>query len=218
MAGMHIVKQGECLSTIALQYGFADYRRIYDHARNSSLRSKRPNPNLLYPGDQVFIPDHDVKLLDKTTDQLHRFTRKSQTVQLRIRIDDERGEPFRDHRYRLNVEDQAVEGRTDGQGLMEQEIAVNACYGEITLWVEEESTEVPYTWTLEIGDLDPIAEIAGIEARLNNLGFGCGPVDGILGDRTEEALENFQQRHRLDVTGKPDSDTRHKLLELHDGE
>lgn len=52
----HTVKAGECLSSIAASYGFRDYRTICDHPSNAAFRAKRPNPNLIYPGDVVMIP------------------------------------------------------------------------------------------------------------------------------------------------------------------
>ena len=53
----HMVKEGECLDSIALDHGFADWRTIYDHPKNTDLRSKRPDPNVIHPGDKLFIPD-----------------------------------------------------------------------------------------------------------------------------------------------------------------
>ena len=57
MATTHIVKRGENLPMIAKKYGFHDWKTIYDHPNNREFRKKRPNPNLILPGDQLFIPD-----------------------------------------------------------------------------------------------------------------------------------------------------------------
>ncbi len=54
---IHIVKAGESLSSIARQYGFLDWRPVYNHGSNATLRGLRPNPSLIRPGDQVAIPD-----------------------------------------------------------------------------------------------------------------------------------------------------------------
>ena len=51
MATLHTVVQGEHLSRIAKQYGFTDYRVIWEHRRNAALRGKR-NPNVLFPGGE----------------------------------------------------------------------------------------------------------------------------------------------------------------------
>jgi nucleoid-associated protein YgaU len=53
----HFVQQGECLSRIARRYGVREWRVVWDSPENEQLRAKRQNPNVLYPGDVVVIPD-----------------------------------------------------------------------------------------------------------------------------------------------------------------
>ena len=50
-----------------------------------------------------------------------------------------------------------------------------------------------------------------IQEALRDKGYNPGPVDGIMGDRTEEALRNFQQANNLPATGLMDSKTAEKL-------
>ena len=73
MSETHEVKAGESLATIAERYGFGDWRKIFDHPANEKLRSKRPDPTLLPPGDKVFIPDKIQSTEAKSTDQSHTF-------------------------------------------------------------------------------------------------------------------------------------------------
>src|ERR1051325_8947818 len=56
----HVVKKGESLSTIARQYGHSDWKAIYDHPANAGFKKKRPNPNVIHPGDVVVIPDKPI--------------------------------------------------------------------------------------------------------------------------------------------------------------
>jgi hypothetical protein len=53
----HVVKRGENLTAIARKYGIPDWRTIYNHPNNRAFRIRRPDPNLILPGDQLFIPD-----------------------------------------------------------------------------------------------------------------------------------------------------------------
>ena len=68
MAKYHAVKQGEYLSMIAKQYGFASHSIIWDHEKNADLRAKRKNPSVLFPDDQVFIPDKVTKNVSISTE------------------------------------------------------------------------------------------------------------------------------------------------------
>jgi hypothetical protein len=52
----HVVKPGDTLSGIARRYGVKSWQELYYHPSNASFRSKRPNPDLIFPGDQVNIP------------------------------------------------------------------------------------------------------------------------------------------------------------------
>lgn len=56
MAMMHTIKAGENLISIAKAYGISDWRTIYNDPGNNAFRVKRPNPNLVYPGDRLLIP------------------------------------------------------------------------------------------------------------------------------------------------------------------
>jgi hypothetical protein len=57
MPTTHIVQRGENLTVIARKYGIPDWRTIYNHPNNTAFRKKRPDANLILPGDQLFIPD-----------------------------------------------------------------------------------------------------------------------------------------------------------------
>ena len=55
---VHVVKQGECLSSIAHACGFASYKPVYEHADNADFRKKRPDPAVIFPGDEIAIRNH----------------------------------------------------------------------------------------------------------------------------------------------------------------
>jgi hypothetical protein len=42
-----------------------------------------------------------------------------------------------------------------------------------------------------------------IQASLTNLGYDPGPVDGVMGQRTAEAISQYQYSNRLPVDGRP---------------
>jgi LysM repeat protein len=53
----HTVKSGETLSGIARHYGLPSWQALYNDPSNEAFRKKRSNPNLIFPGDQINIPD-----------------------------------------------------------------------------------------------------------------------------------------------------------------
>jgi hypothetical protein len=60
-----IIKQGECLTTIALARGFVP-QTIWDHPDNAELKELRHTHQALLPGDRVVIPDLEEKNLPVT--------------------------------------------------------------------------------------------------------------------------------------------------------
>lgn len=214
MAEWYVVQQGDCLSSLAKQYGLANWRQIYDAPENADFRRTRPDPNVIQPGDNVFIPDIVVANNGAATDLLHKYQLNRDRTKLRIVVADEDGKPYAQHRYELRVNKSVLKGVTNGQGLVETEIDATAEAGELKVWWEDGPTR-HCRWTLQIGHLDPVEHLSGVQARLNNLAFESGPVDGIMGPLTRGAVKRFQVKHGLVVDGIPGPITKGKLKELH---
>ncbi|HKU97778.1 MAG TPA: hypothetical protein VJR58_20985 [Vineibacter sp.] len=56
MGAEYIVKKGDNLTKIAHDHGFDDWRTIYNSPENAGFKAKRPDPNLIFPGDKIMIP------------------------------------------------------------------------------------------------------------------------------------------------------------------
>jgi hypothetical protein len=206
---IHTVVKGECLSKIAAASGLT-WQQLWNDDRNKELRKKRKNPNILCPGDKVFVPDKSrpsvpVQLGGTTT--VVRRRKGYRTLELRV-LDDQ-GAPVANADYTLTPDGaDALTGRTDGDGVLRQDLPVA---------VESASLEVgDLHFGLEIGHLSPLdgtddGGVAGAQARLSNLGYRPGPIDGILGPLTAAALRVFQSDEGLAVTGKLDDPTRTRL-------
>ena len=217
--GYYQVQEGDCLSSIAKANGFADYQTIYQRPENADFRQKRPNPNIICPGDILFIPDLETKDISKGTDQQHVMKVKRPQVQLRLCLKDDQHQPYKGVKYHLRVGFNEYDGSTDGAGMVEQDIEADATDGEITIYPGGGSTpDQGYTFELQLGDLDPVDAMSGVDARLINLGFGPPDAEVPLSDddRTE-ALKAFQDKFGLDVTGELTDETKSKLQESHDG-
>ncbi len=218
MSTHHIVHQGDHLSGIAKQYGFSDYRTIWLHPQNAALREERHNPNVIFPGDRVFIPDKDEKQELRPTDQRHRFQVEKPKLQLHLVLEDQYERPLAKVRCALHVDGETRQLTTDRRGLIKQDITAEAQIGHVIVSsVETPINEVPIP--IKIGHLDPEKTVSGQRARLNNLGYFAGPEE----DRTEEenqaqfvsAIEEFQCDEGLTVDGKCGPRTQAKLKEVH---
>ena len=203
----HTVIQGQSIASIAQEYGFTEWRKIFDHPENASLRKKRPQAEILFPGDEVFIPDKELQEYPAATDKRHRFVAlKPKAAKLQITVKDVEDKPIAGKAYKLTLDETLIfNGTTDGNGKLEVEIPVTAKEGML----EIENYKLP----VRVSHLDPIDEITGIQGRLHNLGYDCGPIDGALSDKTIEALTAFQQDVGLSATGDLDDATRNKIKE-----
>ncbi|MEP1216694.1 MAG: peptidoglycan-binding domain-containing protein [Marinobacter sp.] len=54
--------------------------------------------------------------------------------------------------------------------------------------------------------------VSDVQRRLNGLGYNAGPVDGLMGGKTMEALRSFQKDVGLAVTGAIDAETSMALI------
>lgn len=57
MSTPYTVQSGDWLQKIAEQHGFESWRDLYYHEDNAEFRRLRPDPDKIYPGDVVMIPD-----------------------------------------------------------------------------------------------------------------------------------------------------------------
>lgn len=216
MSQVHIVIQGECLSSIAKKYGFKNWKTIYEHPENKNLKEKRSTPNILFPGDRIIIPDKSLKQVDLETNGKYKIKIKTQKIQFRIYLKDRKAQPIANKKYELMIDNRTFYGTTGSKGLIEREISEDADIGYLIVEINELPYGEKYSWKIKIGNLDPAEENSGIQARLNNLGFYCGTVDGIIGQKTKDALKAFQQSYNIEPTGEIDNTTKKKIEEIHD--
>ncbi len=76
-----------------------------------------------------------------------------------------------------------------------------------------ETNNFDYPEILKYGDAGTVVQ--EMQAKLNALGYPCGKTDGIFGDKTLEAVTNFQTQKRLLVDGEAGPETLGKLHECY---
>ena len=216
MAGYYTIDQGDCLANITERFGFSSYRTVWNHPKNAELRERRPNPNVLCPGDVIYIPERETKTTNHSTDAKHGFIVRKPVVVLRIVVQDEDGKPIGSANYRLVVGIESFEGTTGNDGTIEHPIAPDLQSAVLDFrYRKPNGVTTHQSWNLKLGHLDDVAAPTGIQARLNNLGFDCGLVDGVIGPKTEAAIRGFQQWAGLDVDGVAGPQTQEELKSSH---
>lgn len=207
--GDYEVGPGECMSSIALDKGYY-WRTIWDHPPNSELKSIRKDPNVLMPKDLVTLPQKREKQESGATEMRHRFVRRGEPSRFRFQAKVE-DEPLRNSPYVLTVDGKKQEGVTDAEGWIEVELPGNAHSGELVITCEGQE----YRFMLNLGQMEPISEVIGVQKRLKNLGFPPGPIDGKMGPKTRSAIAQFQKSQSMEATGELDEATRQKLQKAH---
>lgn len=210
--GEYVVKQGDCIESIAQKHGLF-WQTIWNHPENLELKKANRDANALLPGDRVFIPSIQIKKETAATDTRHRYRRKGVPSKMRIVFKDEEDKPRAGIRYVLKLDGVLESGKTNNEGAVEYAIKPDASIGKLTLECEDGIEE----YEVQLGFVDPVTEVSGIQERLANLGFSSGPADGELGPITQDALRTFQKAEGIKDTGEPDQQTLQKLESEHTG-
>lgn len=117
-------------------------------------------------------------------------------------------------KYRCDLEGTITDGVLDKDGGLQIPNAHLASTGLLEVWCFGQHNE-PLEWALELDTLIEAETLAGIQSRLNNLGYKAGPVDGVMGAKTKTATRNFQSANQLAVDGDPGPKTTRKLTDRH---
>jgi len=206
----YIVRPGDYLSKIAHAHGFSDWHTIYDDSSNAAFRRLRPNPNLIYPGDSLNIPERPARTLPAPAGARTRFSTHRHDDHLELLLRDFRGEPLRSVPCRLSVDGVASDVTADGDGRLSCDIARG---------VEDVRVDVAgVTLVLRIGHMNPMDNtddngVSGIKGRLYNLGYYNGPLDGRHDDLTASAISAFERDNGMTETGEVSGALKEKLHE-----
>ena len=205
----YTVKQGDSIPGIACKQGLP-CEKIWDHPKNAALKERRKDPNVLFPGDTVFVPEKEERQEPGETEKRHQFRCRSRTTWLKVRFLN-KGEPRANEPFVLDIEGILESGKLDGGGKLEVKIPADAKEATVFLGVHPKQEK----YLLKIGHLDPLETIQGIKKRLSNLGFFLTTEGNDLDALTEAALATFQEKHGLQVKGQIDESTKRKMEEGH---
>ncbi len=212
MGSFFVVKGGDHVSKIAKKFGFRSFRSVWDDPANATLRQTRSNPNVLLPGDSIFIRDKQDRDEPADTGKRHTFFTIVPSLKLRIVVKDRFDVPLGGQVGTLDVDGDARQVTTAGDGLIERAIPVDAEGGELDI--------LGAALVVGIGRLHPVDHPTGWLARLNNLGYHAGDVGNPTPSDVRSAVEEFQCDFGLPVVGLAadgtlDGGTQTALLSAH---
>lgn len=211
----YIVRQGDYLAKLAFVKGF-DADTVWNDPKNEDLRNLRQDPNILAPGDILYVPESkkDDLALQHGTDNDYAATVPK--IQIQVTFKDDEG-PFAGESYLINDLGEPVSGTTDGDGGLTVDVPVTT--RELHILFPERNVVYPVL----VGDMDPVREASGVRKRLRHLGYYCDPSrtegpesdEGALAALDRLAMRAFQRDHGITPTDEIDDATRAALVQAH---
>ena len=209
MSGYYIVRQGDHVTRIAISCGFIDWSPVWNAPENADLRSKRTSPDVLMPGDSLYVPDLQTKELSAATDQAHKYKLGHKPLNLRIKILDRFSDCLSstDCDFRVGADSKNIS--TDSAGGLEHPLTLQqrmASDGSLQfqepLVVNQQNLVRTVQIPLQLGQIDPVDQVSGQLKRLKNLGYYPSvQEDDPDAKLFQAAIEEFQCENNLTVDG-----------------
>jgi phage baseplate assembly protein gpV len=203
----YVIRQGDYLKKLAHTLGF-DADAVWNHAKNADMAKQR-QPNLLHPGDILYVPDPTLKweTLSKGTTNSYVVTVPKTTLTLSFK--DAKG-PMANAAYVVEGLGEKLEGTTDGNGVATLAVPVHIVECRVTF------PDLDETFPVRVGHMDPIDEASGVRKRLLHLGYYPIWIDSNDTDALDkQGLCAFQDAKGLPATGILDDATKAALSKEH---
>ncbi|MBK6534564.1 MAG: hypothetical protein IPF99_34930 [Deltaproteobacteria bacterium] len=149
---VHLVRDGDTVEGIAFAARHF-WETVWNAPENGELRRRREHPNILNPGDEVFVPELRIRSVTLPTGRVHTFKRRGVPSRFRLRCLDWDGKPRASVRWLLELDTGWQKtGETDADGWVETPLMPDARRGRLVL--EDDEGEID-TIHLFLGSLDP---------------------------------------------------------------
>jgi type VI secretion system secreted protein VgrG len=143
-----------------------------------------------------------------------------ETKPIELKLSDWFLDPYAGKTYHVLLDDgRRLEGETDGEGTLKEDVPKTAEQLLVRLWLDEFPEGRQQLYRVDLRDVPGSSDTKGAQQRLKNLGYFDGPIDGVMGDGLRAAVAEFQcdhaDTHGLDSTGDLDEGTSGALEEVH---
>jgi len=215
----YTVKQGDYLAAIAHQFGFADPDILWNDPANAALKQQRINPNVLYPGDTVVIPDLQTQELPRSTGARHSFVLNAKPLWLRIRLAQAFAKTLAKTPCEFTVGSTTSTLNANASAQLSSPCPPTVKSARVvahtTVRLGKNAIPVDIQFDAKVGYLDPIDTPTGQLGRLSNLGYYLNfDPDNQVAD-LKSAIEEFQCDNHLSVDGICGPATQAKLKAIH---
>lgn len=205
----YVVRQGDFLSRLAHELGF-DAEEAWNDPKNGDLKKKRPNPDMLVPGDVVYFSPKDREWQAVSLGTSKKFEARAPLVTITLCF--KHGDKALANEPYLLEGISGEPGTTKGDGTLSLKVPMTTRSFVVYLVARGEAHEV------KLGYLDPPETPTGAQMRLAALGvFGrTGGRELVMAtEHLAAGVRLFQRMNGLDMTGVLDEATTQKLVEVY---
>lgn len=151
------------------------------------------------------VPAHlHPSTIDDTSD--HTFS---------VKLESHNGKPLANKKFLLDTGSEQIPGVTDAQGHIQVPLKSPFTSGSLNVWPSDQGD--PIIISFDHPDIfDAVTTTKGQQARLLNLGYQPGPLDGINGPKTKAAIKQFQQNYGLATDGICGPETQARLQQVYE--
>jgi hypothetical protein len=211
----YVVRQGDYLKKIAHKLG-CDEAEVWSHAKNADLRRTRRDPNLLHPGDLLWVPERVLNWLPIVAGTTNKYFAEIPKTIVSLGFKNENG-PLANETYVVEGIGAPKEGTTDEHGTVVFKVPVHL--REFRVSFPGQNMIHPVL----VGDMDPADEVSGLRKRLQHLGYYKSSPSKFSRPMSEEEIEacdqrailKFQKAHGLNATGSLDDEEKSLLVKEH---
>lgn len=216
----YVIRQGDYLTKLAFVMGF-DADEVWNHPKNAELKARRANPNILYPGDILFVPNDPPTAAPLQVGAVNRYLGRIPTVVVRVTLLRADRTPIANTDCWIHGLGEVSAARSDADGTVSVSVLITV--DDFIVVIDGE----PAPLRVLVGHLDPKDEDSGVLQRLENLGY-LPPMhpsfESFLSSedirqhheyRLSNAVSRFQEEHGLPPTGSADEATIAALAAKH---
>jgi hypothetical protein len=160
----YVVRPGDYLTAIAHARG-AKSDEIWQHPANARLRGLRKSPELLAPGDVIYLPIVAPKWLPVAIGEKNTFVAHVPRVDVHVVLKNSNGQPLAGKSVTTSPPLGPSPLTTDGSGALTMSVPCDVKLVRATL------TDPNLTFDIRIGYLDPHDVTTGAVSRLRQLGY-----------------------------------------------